>query len=254
MLIAIPLVLTSTGYALFSQQLDINADTAKPAYSRSQNLLMTYDKVVTVFNASRWEYNLTITVRNEGTADINSWHLTFSIPSNANAFKCFDDTVCTLTTGSVVVDNGPSTGTIPAGGSVSFTMRYRLTTPVHTAQNINISGTYAPNYQTMAGLTQSFTRGSRSKSGGVFYWPYTFTITNNTGQNISAWRILAPWDTATNALKNVPATINYFEEATQLTMLSTTGITSGGTFQFTISLGSTSNAWNLSGQTIQGAL
>ncbi|MCA9324817.1 cellulose binding domain-containing protein, partial [Candidatus Saccharibacteria bacterium] len=158
-LLAIPLVLTSTGYALFSQDLTVDGNVTKPAYSRSQSLLMTYDKVVTVFNQNRWEYNLTITIENQGTSNVNSWHLTFDLPSNNTGFRCFDDTVCVENNGAVTIDNGTSTAIITAGNSVSFTMRFRLTTDTYSLQNIDISGTYAPTYQTISGLTASHVLG-----------------------------------------------------------------------------------------------
>jgi len=255
MLAAIPIVLMSTGYALFSQDLSVSGNVAKPAYSRSQNLLMTYDKVVTVYNANRWEYNLTFTVTNTGVSTTDSWHLTFTIPSNANAFKCFDDTVCTNTSGAIVVDNGTSNAILAPGNSASFTMRFRLTTDTYTLQNINISGTFAPVYQTMAGLTTSYTKGARVKHQGNFYWPYTFTVTNNSGQDISAWRILTDWDGATNSIwpNTTDTTINYLEDAAELRIFSKTGVANNDTFQFVITLSSSDKNWTLGSYSIQGA-
>lgn len=256
LLLAVPILVASSGYALFSQQLSIDASTAKPAYSRSQNLLLTYDKVVTVYNANRWEFNLTFTVANQGTSGIDSWHLTFNIPSNANAFKCFDDTVCTNTSGAVVVDNGSSTGIIPAGSSVDFTMRFRLTTDTYTLQNIDISGTFAPVYQTMSGLTVSYTVGTRNRHQGVYYWYYTFTVTNNTGQNLSAWRILADWDSSVNGVwaNGTDNTINYFEDTNQLRLISKSALANNNSFQFVADIGSTDRNWTLGNHSIEGAL
>lgn len=252
LLIVIPLVLTGTGYALFSQELSVQGAADKPAYASSQNLLLTYTKTSTQVTAQRWRHDLSITVQNTGTQDINAWNATFTIPSNVNQFSC-TIAVCTNTSGSININNGTSNGFIAAGGSVTFTMTYRLTVASYVLQNITISGTFAPVYQNMAGLTQSFTRGTRSRSGAFFYWPHNFTVSNQTGQAISAWKISIPWDSSTNAIRNPPANINYVVSATQLTVFSTAGIASGGTFAFTLSLGSTSNAWVLTGVTIQGA-
>ena len=252
LLVAIPITLSGTAYALFTQQLSIDPSTAKPSYSYSQNLLMTYTKTVTVVNSTRWQYTVLITVNNIGSLDVNSWHISLTIPSNANSFSCTGAT-CANATGAVTVDNSATNGTIVAGGSVSFTMKFRLTTDVYTLDNVNVSGTYAPVYQSISGLTETWTRGSRSKAGGVFYWPFTFTVHNNSGSALTGWRILIPWDTAVNKLKNAPTTISYYEAPTQLTLIANSSIAKGATFKFTISLGSTSSAWVLSGDTIEGA-
>ncbi len=239
MLIAIPLLLSSTGYALFSQQLSIDGTTAKPSYTYSQNLLMTYDKVVTVFNTRRWEYNLTVTISNLGTKNTDSWHLTFDTPANVNGIKCFDDTVCVEDgNGHFTIDNGNSTGLILAGGSVSFTMRFRLKTDTYTLDNINVSGTYAPNYQSLPGLTTAYVTGSRNKHQGLFYWYQTFTVTNNSGFDLDNWRIIAGWDSSYAVWANgTDTTINYFEDTSEIRMLSTTPLLDGDSFVFTIDVG-----------------
>lgn len=238
-LVAIPVLLTSAGYALYAQELDIDVSTAKPAYAYSENLLMTYDKVVTVYNANRWEYNVTFYITNTGTQNTNSWHLTFELPANVNGFRCWDDTVCVEDgNGFVTVDNGSSTAIILAGGSVSFTMRYRLTTDTHTIQNINVSGTYAPEYESLPGLTASYVVGSRHRHQGLFYWYHDFTVENNSGYDLDNWRIFAAWDSSYAVWPNhTDTTINYLEDTSELRILSTLPLADGDSFEFTIDIG-----------------
>ena len=252
MLVGIPILLTGSGYALFSQQLTIQGTATNPSYSSSQNLILTYDKVITPLGVNDWRYDLTVTIKNNGSSDVNTWHSAFDIPSDASQFSCTDAN-CTNTIGAVAADNTPSNGVIAANNSQVYTVSFRASVPDYTLQNVSVSGSFPPTYQTISGLSASFTRGSQTTADGIFYWPYTYTVTNNSGNAVSAWRISLPWSATTNAISNVSGTVNYYVTPTQLSFFSTTSIPDGGSFQFTVTLGATSSGWDISGDTIEGA-
>lgn len=253
-LLAIPLVLTGTGYALFSQQLSVNTTTTKPSYSTSNNMLFTYTRSLGT-QGQKTVYTITGTVTNQGTASVTGWLLNFSLPTDFGGYGCGATVVCSTSGTTATVANGTGNGSIAPGGSVTFTVTFNSTASTnYTLQNISIAGSVAVGYQTISGLTVTASAGTRTKSGKWYYWPYTFTVTNNSGSAISAWRILAPWNSSTNAVNSMPANVNYVVAATQLTILSTTGMANNTSFQFTASLGSTSSTWVLTGYTIQGAL
>lgn len=252
MLIAIPLVLMTAGYALFSQQLSINTTTPNVAYTSSQNLLATYTKTVAK-SGSSWLYTISMTVKNNGSGAVTAWQVAFDLPTGFNQLSCTNAT-CTTSGVRVTSVNTATNGTINSGATTTYTITFKTSTTTYVLQNMNVSGTLAPIYQNMAGLTISFTRGARTKSGKWYYWPYTFTVTNNSGQNISAWRATANWSNTTNNVQTMATTVNYVAGATQLTITSKTGMANNTTFQFTAKLGSTSTTWNLTGLAIQGSL
>lgn len=251
MLLAIPLALTSSGYALFSQQLSIDSNATKPAYSSSNNVILTYTKVLGS-QGGRTTYDFTVTVKNIGTVATQSWQAGFDIPSDFVQFSCDGTVSCSTNADRVSVSSGAGNGAISPGGSIDFNFSFASYSPDWTLQNVTIAGTLPLVYQTIPGLTVSATPGTRTKNKNWFYWPYSFVVTNNSGSTISAWRIQANWSTSTNQVSSMDASVNYVEDPTQLTILSTSGMADSTTFPFSGVLGSTDGTWVLSGVTIQG--
>jgi hypothetical protein len=198
-------------------------------------------------------FNITGVVKNNGTATVTAWLLSFDMPSDFSNITCGTTVTCSNSGVTATINNGSGNGTIAAGASVTFTYSFRSSLTKYTLQNISIAGTVPSGYQTISGLTVTASAGTRTKSGKWYYWPYTFTVTNNSGSALSAWRIQTPWSSSTNAVNSMPANVNYVVAATQLTMLSTTSIANGTNFVYTASLGSTSSTWALTGYTIQGS-
>lgn len=253
LLLAIPLALSGTGYALFTQNLAINTHATQPAYVATSNLLMTYT-TSTGSQGSKIVYTETITIKYNGTATITAWQLMFDMPSDFTQFSCASTVSCSTSGVTATIVNGSGNGTINPGGTVTFTVNFTSYTAGYILQNIHVSGTLALTYQTMSGLTMSVSAGTRTKSGKWYYWPYTFTVTNNTGQFLRGWRIQASWSSSTNAVSSMGSTVSYTTSTTQLTILSMAGISTGTSFQFNGTLGSTRSTWTLSGYSIQGAL
>lgn len=252
LLLVIPIALSGTTYALFSQQLSVNASTDKPAYTSSNNTNMSYT-VSSYLQATKTVYTYTITVKNNNaTSTITAWQLQFDIPSDFTQFSCASTVSCATSSARVTVNNGTGNGTLAAGATTSFTVNFTSYTAGYVLQNIVIAGTIQAVYQTISGLTMTATAGTRTKSGKWYYWPYTITVTNNSGSTISQWRIQATWSSSTNAVSSMPSTVNYVVAATQLTILSITSVANGASFQFVPTLGSTSSSWVLSGYSVQG--
>lgn len=252
LLLAIPLVLTSTGYAVFSQQLSINTTTTFPTYTISNNMVFTYTSSVSPSGQS-YIHSFTGTIENQGTNDVNLWSVGFNMPTDFSQFSCGSTVSCSNSGNTATINNGASNGTIAPGNSVTFTFSFKTGLATYTLQNISVAGMVQATYQQMSGLTVSYTRGARSRIAGKYYWPYTFTVTNNTGASISAWRIRAPWNSGTtNYITAIDSSVNYIAGATELTFLSTTGMANSTTFQFNTTLGAKSASWAYSGEVIEG--
>lgn len=243
-LLIVPLTLASVGYALFSQDLSIATTTRKPAYSQSQGLRVTYGRSLSP-QGQVWNYNMApFTITNNGAFPVTAWTVTFTVPAGTSNIAC-TNAVCTLNGTTLTVKNTASNGTIAIGGSVTPTVTFRVPTNTYLPDDINISGVQDAPYQTYAGLTATFTRGTRTKSGQWYGWPYTFTVTNNSGVNLSSWRIQGtPWSTTGYRVNSMQTTVDYVSSTTALTILSKTALSTGSSFVFTANLGSTNQNWN----------
>lgn len=253
-LLVIPLALTGVGYALFSQELTLNSSVVKPSYTTAQGLRVTYTRTVTPINAVYTHVFSPITITNNGVSPVSAWTLVVTLPTGFTNRTCTNVT-CTIAGTTLTMKNTVSNGTINPGQSVSFSMQFRSALTRYTLQNVNLSGTVVPTYQTMPGLTVSYTKGARTKSGQYFRWVHTFTVTNNTGQTINAWRIIGtPWTSATNRVGTMDATVSYTTSTTQLTITRNAQLLNGASFVFAGRLESTNQNWVLTTYPIEGSL
>ena len=245
----------SVGYALFSQNLSVATSTIKPAYSSSQDLRVTYSRSVASAGGGNWNHTLNpITITNYGGTAVTAWQFVFTLPSGFSNLSCTSAT-CTPSGQVITMVNSGTNGTINPGSSVTVSLTYRTNLQRYTLQNVNISGTLALSFQNMAGLTVSRTVGARTKSGQWYRWPYTFTVTNSTGQTLRAWRITGtPWNSTTNRVNSITATVNYVSGTTTLTMDRTATFTTGTNYVFNTNLESTDINWALTAYPVQGSL
>ncbi|QQS22172.1 cellulose binding domain-containing protein [Candidatus Saccharibacteria bacterium] len=247
----LPLLFVSTSYALYTQKLTVNGTGSGVTYTSSQGLFVSYTKTVVQAGAN-WNYSIAFIVKNNGTSAIGSWQVGFTMPTGSTSLVCASSVTCSAAGMAVTAYSTATNKTINAGAQRTFTVTFTATVANAVLQNLSVAGYYANTYQTIPGLTVSNTRGTRTKSGQWYYWPYNFTVTNNSTIAISAWRITATWSSTTNRVQSMATTVNYTTSATQLTITSKTAVAKNSTFNFTGSLGSTSTTWVLSGIVIQG--
>ena len=237
----------STVYALFSQQLSVNAITDSVSYVSNQYLLMTYTKNASLAG-SLWTYSMNpVTIKNNGATSVTAWQVTFTVPADAPVPTCPSTVICTKAGTTVTVKNGAGNGTIASGGSVTFTLSFTSATANYVLENVNISGTFSTTYQAITGLTVNIVRGARS--GGKF--PLTITITNNSGQSISGWQVAIP--TTRTCTSTVPTGTTYTCTTTFLTYTRAAGaIANGAQYQFSTSVTYGSANWNITGYAVRG--
>lgn len=250
-LLLIPILLASTGYALFSQQLSINTLTSRPGYQASQNMAVTYS-VVYGTQGQNITYAITMVVKNNGATATESWSVLFDLPSAGwSNFGCASSVNCSTNGNRATIVSGSGNGTISSGGQTSFTFNFRSPVDQYQLQNINVSAVTQVVYQNISGLTYNRTIGTRTKKGKNYSWPYTFTVSNNSGQAITRWRIQATWGSS-ETVAAMASTVDYVAAVPQLTILSKTGMNNGTNFVFTATLSSTNKNWSLPAGTIQG--
>jgi hypothetical protein len=251
LLMIVPILCIGTGYALYTQKLTVDGTGRGVTYASSQGLFVSYAKIVTP-SGPNWSYSITFIVKNNGTSKIGSWQVGFTMPTGSTSLSCAASVTCTAAGMAVIAYSTTSNKTINAGAQRSFTASFIAPVSNAVLQDLSVSGYYANTYQDIPGLTTSFTTGTRTKSGQWYYWPYNFTVTNNSTIAVSAWRITATWSSTTNRVQSMATTVNYTTTATKLTITSKTAVAKNATFNFTSSLGSTNGAWVLSGVAIQG--
>lgn len=252
LLLVLPILMAGSGYALFSQQLSIDATTSIVGYVSNQYTTMTYTKSAT-FASGVYTYRMNpFTIFNKGVTSITAWQVTFVVPNDTTAIQCPTSVTCSINNATHTVTI-TRTVTIAAGASSIINtgnnnaIRFTSAVAAYTPQNITISATFSTAYQTIAGLTVVATAGP--KSGGAF--PLSITITNNSGQSISGWRVTVP--TTKTCTSTVPVGITYTCTASVLTYTgSAISIANGAQYTFATTVTTTMTTWNTSGAAVKG--
>lgn len=248
----IPLLIISVGYAAYSQQLTLNGTSQKPAYSSANNLDISYNQSITTISGG-YQYTLSpFTVLNNGTVATTSWQVTFTLPVSATNVVCTNAN-CTISGQTVTMTNALTNGVIAAGASTAVSLSFQTAVNNYVLQNIAITGTQNPIFQTIPGLTVNVVAGTRKKTGQKWNNPFTITVTNNSGQNLTALRLTVPWNTSINTVKTMPTTLTYVA-GTSLVMTSTGGLANGQTATYSVVFVSTVKSWTVTSCLVEGQL
>jgi hypothetical protein len=250
-IISIPFVLSSTGYALFSQQLSVAGDASKPAYSSSQDLSVSYTKAISP-QESNWTYSITVNITNNGSTGVTAWLSDFSLPSDYSSVSCTDSS-CSQSGNINTAQNSATNATIAPGGTVSYGFTFTTAEPNYRFTSIAVSGTPEITYGTVEGLTVTATAGTTTQSGGIYTTPYSITVSNNSGQEVTGWRILIPWS-ATNSVSSMEQSVDYTQSASELRIFSTQSLQDNSSHEFNASLSSTDSNWVLDNYVVEGQL
>ncbi|NCU37587.1 hypothetical protein EOL96_00790 [Candidatus Saccharibacteria bacterium] len=213
---------------------------------------MTYTPTVTQ-TGQKWAHSISMVVTNTGTLDVESWQVKVDIPADQSQLSCPATVSCSVVGTTLRVANGTTNGTIIGGDSLTIVWSYVTALDAYILQNVFVSGVRPSNFAPISGLTASYTQGSRTKSANIYSWPVTFTVTNNSGQNITAWQLSQDWSTA-ESVGTMPITVTYVASPPTLVITSTTGVNNGSNFQFTATLRSTNRNWAPTGIVVQGKL
>ena len=247
----VPLLILSVGYAGYSQQLSVHTATTKPAYTSNNNLDLSYSTAV-VAKAGKWRFTMSpFKITNSGQADVSAWSVSFSVPAGASNVSC-TGAVCSLSGTTMTVTNTTSNGVILAGGSIDVSVVFRLAQTSYVLQDIVVSGTEQPIFQTYGGLTATVTAGATVKKANKYVTPFAITMTNASGADFSAVRVRIPWNSATNKVTTMPAGLGYFVSGSELIIVRPAGLLNGQSATYTVSLSSTSRAWTITTMTIEG--
>lgn len=249
-LLTIPTLIVSASYALFSQNLSINATGSIVSYVSNQYTTVTYTKTAT-FATGLYTYSLSpMVIKNNGVTGVTTWQVSFTVPADMTTMVCPTGTiaVCTTVGTTVTIKNGTGNATIATGATRSITgFSFKSATAAYTPQNVVISATFATTYTTITGLSVVATAGT--KSGGAF--PLTVTVTNNSGQPISGWKVTVP--TTKTCTSTVPTGVTYTCTTTVLTYTAAAvPIASGAQYQFNTTVTTTVNTWVTSGAAVTG--
>lgn len=227
-LLAYPLLISSMGYALFSQELSINAISNKPAYSATPNMSISYTATQTP-SGGLTIYNITATVKNIGAANVSRWQVKFDLPADFSQFSCGTGVTCATSSATVTVNSGTNNSTIAPGGTRTFTFTFRSAVQNYQLQNLYVIGV-EDSFHSIGGLTVSATR----TSGSILSLSHTyrFTVTNNTGQTVKMWRITAgPWGNANN-VSSMDSRVHWIDTTNQLIIIDTDPVANGSNFVF----------------------
>jgi head-tail adaptor len=241
-----PLLTVSASYALFSQDLSVDATGSIVSYISNQYMTVTYTKSATL-SAGIYTYRLTpLIVKNNGVTSVTAWQVKFTVPADMTTLSCPTSVVCSTAGTVVTMTNGTGNGTIAKGATRSISnTSFKSAVAAYTPQNIIISGTFATTYATIAGFTVAITRGTSTQNGSNYTWtPVTVTVTNNSGQPLSGWQLaVTPWASTSSVGSTMPTGLSYATTSTRLTITSTNAIAAGSSYQFTMTITNRSSTW-----------
>ena len=251
LILAIPLALSGTGYALFSQKLSVQTNSSKPSYSSTQSVFFTYAKTETPVGTTT-QYTLnSMTISNRGITSITAWRLSFSVPVDVTLFACDSTVTCTQSGQTITVVNKAANGTLAPGASTTFTASFTSSTSGYALQNIAVSGTVSTNYQNINGLTITINPRTVSKQGATYTYGYPFTVQNTSGQTVAAWQAVCSWS-AIPTTSTISSTVSYTTNTSSITFTSKTSLTTNTSLDFTGTFTTKSASWVISNCTIQG--
>ena len=244
----IPILMVSVSYALFSQQLSVNATGSSVSYVSSQYTLMTYTKTAT-YASNTYTYSFSpVTIKNNGVTSITAWQFTYVVPADATTLTCQSTVTCTKRGTTVTVKNGTGNGTLAKGASTTFTMSFKTATALYTLQSVAISATFSTAYQSITGLTVGIVVGTSTRSGSTYTWKPTITVTNNSGQPLSGWRlVITPWASTSAVTSTMPTGITYATTSSRVTFTSTNALAAGATYQFIPTITNRTSSWAAAG-------
>ena len=248
MLLTVPVLMVSAGYALFSQDLSVNATGSIVSYVSNQYMTVTYTKTATLATGL-YTYKLTpMVIKNNGVTGVTAWQVSFTVPADASSMVCPSATTasCSLVGTTITITNGTGNATIATGATRSITnFSFKSATAAYTPQNVVISGTFATTYTAITGLTVTIDRGTSTKNGSTYTWtPVTVTVTNASGQPLSGWQLgVTPWASTSTVASTLPSGLSYTTTSSKLTITSTNAIADGDTYQFTMTIKNRSSTW-----------
>lgn len=244
----VPLLMIGTGYALFSQDLSVDATGSIVSYISNQYMTVTYTKTAT-FATGLYTYTLSpMVIKNNGVTGVTAWQVSFTVPSDMSAMVCPTGTtaVCSQVGTTITIKNGTGNATIATGATRSITgFSFKSATAAYTIQNVVISGTFATTYVAITGLTVAINRGTSTKNGSTYTWtPVTVTVTNASGQPLSGWQLgVTPWASTSTVASTLPSGLSYTTTTSKLTITSTNPIADGTSYQFTMTITNRSSTW-----------
>lgn len=249
-LLTIPVLMVSASYALFSQNLSIDATGSIVSYMSNQYMTVTYTKTAT-YATGLYTYKLTpMVIKNNGATGVTAWQVSFTVPADMSTMACPTATTaaCTKVGTTVTIKNGTGNATIAKGATRSITnFSFKSAIAAYTLQDVVVSGTFATTYAAVTGLTVVAAAGTRS--GSTF--PLKVTITNNSGQPISGWKVTVP--TTKTCTSTVVTGVTYTCTTTVLTYTgAAVAIASGAQYQFDTTVTTTMTIWVTSGAAVTG--
>lgn len=250
-LILLPVFLMGVAYALLSQNLSIHGAASDVGYIASQSLLATYGKTET-FSGGSYTYSITMTVKNNGSASVSNWSLGFAVPTDTTSLSCPASVSCSLSGQTATITDIVPATVLVAGSSKIFTFNFTSATPQYTLQSVTIQGTPVITLQPISGLTVQKVAGTRIKQGKNYTYPYTFTVTNTSGNTVTAWQVVANYSRLPTAT-TVDTTVGYTTSAAAVTFTSLTSLANGSSITFNASFKTKLATWTVGTMLILGS-
>lgn len=250
LLLIFPLGVASVAYAIFSQDLSLDAAGSSVAYVSNQSLMMTYTKTQT--GSAPYTYTTAMTLKNNATKNTTVWQIDLTVPTDISAVTCPATVFCTLAGTKLTILSNTNGAITRNGGTLAVSFSFQTATNAYTFQSVDTYANYAASYATIAGLTVNTSVGARTGVSGAYTWPVTFTITNNSLRPLIAWRVvMRPW-ASTYVVSGLPTGVTSTGTTTR-TFTGSNELAKGAVYQFTWSANTKTNGtWAITSAVITG--
>ena len=131
-LLMIPVLMVSAGYALFSQNLTINATGAIVSYVSNQYMTVTYTKTATLATGLYTYKRTPMVIKNNGVTGVTAWQVSFTVPADMSAMACPTATTASCSQAGTTVTISNNSGQPISGWKVTVPTTKTCTSTVPT--------------------------------------------------------------------------------------------------------------------------
>lgn len=191
---SLTLFLMSVGYSLFEESFAI---TAEVTLGSSEEEVIEYDLDVQLskWQSGKYEYQYNpFSLTYKGDEVTNSWHMAIDVPNDATISSCWNLT-CKLENGILNLYSSENNSVIDPNETITsfgFQMSTTMENYELNVKKVNFYTATKPNpfeVTVTDGLSVTNTLSSSWPEGGYYVKQYNFTLSNNSGVNLSRWQI-----------------------------------------------------------------
>lgn len=191
---SLTLLLMSVGYSLFEESFAITGEVTLGS-SEEEEIEYELDVQLSKWQSGKYEYQYNpFTLTYTGDEVTSSWHMAIDVPDDATISSCWNLT-CKLNDGILNLYSNENNSVIEPNATITsfgFQMATSMENYELNVKKVNFYTATKPNpfeVTVTDGLSVTNTLSSSWTEGGYYVKQYNFTLSNNSGVNLSRWQV-----------------------------------------------------------------